>query len=73
MRNVFALLAAIALVAAAGAARPAAFVSRLGEVTSWWAPAGRVCPTFASKASCEADTKKICTERHGTAEPACYR
>jgi hypothetical protein len=41
-----------------------------GEITTWWAPVGKTCPTYSTKKSCEA-AHGTCSERRGTAEPAC--
>jgi hypothetical protein len=38
---------------------------------TWWAPSGDACPTYSDQASCEKSAGKGCTQRSGTALPAC--
>jgi hypothetical protein len=64
MKKTMVLVAAI--VAGVGIAATAA-----AQVRTWWAPAGGPCPTYPDKASCEKGEGKACTQRSGTASPAC--
>ena len=38
----------------------------------WWAPSGKVCPTYGDQASCEKESGHGCTKHTGSASPACW-